>query len=229
MARRSLPHRTEVISGRENVMDEVIRFVAGARKKIDGCLYKTRPLLATGIEPLKRSLVDAKCKGIRIRYVTEITDENLTACKELMKVAAEEIRHLDGIKGTFYLSDTEYVAPAIFHEKGKPASQMIYSNVREIVEHQQYIFDTLWNKAIPAQLKIKEIEEGLVPDFIDTIKDPQKNQLLAHLSWLRRTEVMNGRENVTDGVIRFEAAQLKIKEIEEGFVPDFIELYRACL
>jgi hypothetical protein len=52
-----------------------------------------------------------------------------------MKVAANEIRHLDGIKGTFYISDTEYIAPATFHQKGKPASQMIYSNVREIVEH----------------------------------------------------------------------------------------------
>jgi hypothetical protein len=55
-----------VINGRENVMDGVIRFVAGARKKIDGCLDRTRPLLATGIEPLKKSLDDAKRKGIRI-------------------------------------------------------------------------------------------------------------------------------------------------------------------
>jgi hypothetical protein len=160
-------------------MDGVIRFVAGARKKIDGCLDKTRPSLATRIEPLKRSLIDAKRKGIRFRYVTEITHDNLSSCKELMNVAADEIRHLDGIKGTFYLSDTEYIAPATFHQKGKPVSQMIYSNVREIVGHQQYIFDTFWNKAIPAQLKIKEIEEGLVPDFIDTIKDLQKNQQLA--------------------------------------------------
>jgi hypothetical protein len=59
-----------------------------------------------------------------------------------MKVAANEIRHLDGIKGTFYISDTEYIPPATFHQKGKLASQMIYSNVREIVEHQQYVFDT---------------------------------------------------------------------------------------
>jgi hypothetical protein len=29
------------------------------------------------------------------------------------------------------------LAPAIFHEEGKVASQMIYSNVRELVEHQQ--------------------------------------------------------------------------------------------
>ena len=100
-----------------------------------------------------------------------------------MKVAANGIRHLDGNKGTFSISDTEYIAPATFHHKGKPASQMNYSNVREIVEHQQYVFDTLWNKAIPAQLKVKEIEKEFVPDFRDTIKDPPNGKIGTVLSF----------------------------------------------
>jgi hypothetical protein len=64
--------------------------------------------LATGIEPLKKSPADAKRKGIRISYVTEITNDSVSSCKELMKVAANGIRHLDGIKGTFYISDRVY-------------------------------------------------------------------------------------------------------------------------
>ena len=60
----------------------------------------------------------------------------------------DELRHLDGIKGNFYISDLEYFTPATLHAKGKPASQIIYSNVKEIVEHEQYIFDTLWDRAI---------------------------------------------------------------------------------
>jgi hypothetical protein len=39
------------------------------------------------------------------------------------------------------------------------ASQIIYSDVKEIVEQGQYIFDTLWNRAIPAEQKINEIEK----------------------------------------------------------------------
>jgi hypothetical protein len=46
------------------------------------------------------------------------------------------------------------------------ASQMIHSNVRELVEHQQYDFDTLWNKSIPSEEKIKAIEDGLQPSYI---------------------------------------------------------------
>jgi two-component system, OmpR family, sensor histidine kinase VicK len=86
----------------------------------------------------------------------------------------DELRHLDGIKGNLYVGDTAYLAPATFHEKGKPASQLVYSNVKEIIEHRRYIFETLWNKATPAEQRIKEINEGLAPEFYDVITDREK-------------------------------------------------------
>jgi two-component system, OmpR family, sensor histidine kinase VicK len=84
---------------------------------------------------------------------------------------------LDGIKGNFMLSETEYLAPVILYEKGKIASQVIYSNAKEMVEQQQYIFDTIWSKAIPSEQKIREIEEGIEPEVIETIRDPIEVQL----------------------------------------------------
>ena len=72
----------------------------------------------------------------------------------------DELRHLDGIKGNFYVNETEYLVPASFHDKGKPASEVIYSNMKELVEHQQYVFDTLWNKSIPTEEKIGGNQRG---------------------------------------------------------------------
>ena len=166
--------------GGDKVIEQVLHFVSNARKKIDACVDHTRPLLATEIEPLKNSLVYAKERGICLSYVTEITNDNVSCCKELTKMTGE-IRHLDGIKGNFYISDTEYIAPATFHERGKPASQMIYSNVKEIVNHQQYLFDTLWNKAIPAEQKIKELEEG-VSEFEVITYHERASQVLIDLA-----------------------------------------------
>jgi signal transduction histidine kinase len=166
--------------GGDKVIEQVLHFVSNARKKIDACVDHTRPLLATGIEPLKKSLVYAKERGICLSYVTEITNDNVSCCKELTKMTGE-IRHLDGIKGNFYISDTEYIAPATFHERGKPASQMIYSNVKEIVNHQQYEFDTLWNKAIPAEQKIKELKEG-VSEFEVITYHERASQVLIDLA-----------------------------------------------
>jgi nitrogen-specific signal transduction histidine kinase len=58
------------------------------------------------------------------------------------------------------VSESEYLAPTIL-EKWKIAPQIIYSNQKEIVDQHQYMFDTLWNKAISAEQRIKEIEEGI--------------------------------------------------------------------
>lgn len=85
-----------------------------------------------------------------------------------------------GLKGAFYISEKEYLVPVLFHKEGKVASQMIYTNVRELVEQQQYIFDALWNKSILAEEKIKEIEEGIQPQFIQTIRDSYQLQKLAY-------------------------------------------------
>jgi hypothetical protein len=57
----------------------------------------------------------------------------------------------------------------VLFEKGKVASQIICSTLKEIVEQQQYFFDTLWSKAIPAEDRIYELEHGVESPFIETI------------------------------------------------------------
>jgi two-component system, OmpR family, sensor histidine kinase VicK len=159
--RSSVAERTEVLHGSENVMDTVRRFTSNANSRIDACVDYTRPSLAIEIEELKSFFIDAKKRGVKFRYVTEITQENIRYCKELVKMV-DELRHLNGIKGNFYVSEAEYIAPARLHEKGKPATQIIYSNVKEMVEQQQYVFDSFWTRAIPAQEITREIEEGVI-------------------------------------------------------------------
>jgi two-component system, OmpR family, sensor histidine kinase VicK len=124
-------------------------------------MNNTRPPLAVTIDPIRGAFSDAKKRGVKLRYLTEISKENASFCKELIPLV-DEMRHLDGIKGNFMLSESEYLAPIILFEKGKIASQIIYSNQKELVDHHQYIFDTLWAKAIAAEQRIKEIEEGII-------------------------------------------------------------------
>jgi two-component system, OmpR family, sensor histidine kinase VicK len=126
---------------------------------------------------LKNAFLDAKNRGVKLLYITEITKDNLIYCKELVKMT-DELRHLDGIKGNFYISESGYLAPATYHEKGKPASQIIYSNVNEIIEHQKYVFDSFWNRAIPAEQRINEVEEGTILGKTEVIQNPQTTQEL---------------------------------------------------
>jgi signal transduction histidine kinase len=87
-----------------------------------------------------------------------------------------EIRHLDGVKGNFEVSDIkEYVADTTLQSANKqPMPQLIYSNVKEVVEQQQYIFDTLWSRAIPSEQKIREIEYGIIPEITEVIQSPEE-------------------------------------------------------
>ena len=172
MANNTQNIKTEIIHGVENVIDAELRCFF-ANKKIDTCMNYTRPPLAIEIEPIKRAFLDAKARGVRLRYITEITKSNISYCKELMGMV-NELRHLDGIKANFMISDTEYLAPVILYEEGKIASQIIYSNVKEVVEQQQYIFDTFWAKSIPAEEKIKEIEEGITHYGTRAIENPEE-------------------------------------------------------
>jgi two-component system sensor histidine kinase VicK len=173
--RREGPKKEEtlVFYGVDAVINIVIQFLIKTNKTVYACVDQTRPILTLDILVLKKAFEDARRRGVKLMYVTEITKDNLSYCKQLMEMT-HELRHLDGIKGNFYISETEYLAPATLHEKGKPASQIIYSNVNEIIEHQKYVFDSFWDRAIPAEQRIKEIEEGLAPEFYEIITDPKK-------------------------------------------------------
>ena len=165
--------KTYVLHGVDNVIDAELEFFANSKKRIDTCMNYTRPSLAVILEPIKKAFLDAKGRGVKLRYLTEITHDNIAACKELMTIV-HELRHLNGIKGNFMVSEKEYLAPVILFEKGKIASQIICSNVKEILDQQQYMFDTLWNKAISAQQRIREIDEGIVSYETKVLEEDEK-------------------------------------------------------
>ena len=131
-----------------------------------------------GIDIIKNERLKAKNRGVNFRYVTEITKDNIAYCEELSEFA--EVRHLNGVKGNFEVSKNgikggkgEYIGTATLRE-AEPVAQLIYSNVKEIVEQQQFVFDTLWNRAIPFQVRVKEIQEGIKPESIEIIVDPKE-------------------------------------------------------
>ena len=161
--------RTEVIRGSESVIGTDLHFFSEARTRIDTYMDSTRPALAIGIEPIRKSFAEAKRNGLQLRYLTEITNDNVSSCKEIIKIV-DELRQV----GNFMISESEYLAPITSDEKKKPAFIIIFSNVKEIVEHQQYVFDTFWNKAISAEQRITEIEEGVDRTAIDVIQNSNK-------------------------------------------------------
>jgi two-component system sensor histidine kinase VicK len=117
-------------------------------------------LLVIPNHPVTESYVDMKNRGVRMRFISEITKENIQYCKELMKVVTE-FMHLDEVKGNFGVADKRVYHASATTIKSAPPPQLIINTVKAVVDQYQYFFDMLWKKAIPAKQRIKEIEQGL--------------------------------------------------------------------
>ena len=132
-------------------------FLANAESRVDVCLG----ILADGPEPgdssLARAYFDLTRKGTRLRLIGEITKERVKEARELMKTV--EIRDLAGARSYFAVSDHEYVAvPG--REDFNPKGPLLYSNEEAFVRHHQALFDMLWERAVPADVRIEELEKG---------------------------------------------------------------------
>jgi two-component system, OmpR family, sensor histidine kinase VicK len=169
----SLSETTEALFGNEKIIARTLQCFSRLKERLDGCIDNTEPAIHV-IEPMWGELVKLRKRNIQMRLVTEITPENLVYCKKLMEIA--EIRHLDGVRSNFGVGDgKEYLGHTI-SQQDKPLSHAILSNVRGIVEAQQYLFEVLWSKAIPSEVKIREIEQGVDRQFIETIHEPRRIQ-----------------------------------------------------
>jgi two-component system, OmpR family, sensor histidine kinase VicK len=162
--------KTEVLHGVENTSKRILHVFSSIKNSWDVCADCTGPSVTIEVEQVKKQYLNFKNRGVKTRYITQVTKDNIHYCKEMIKFITE-LRHLDGVKGNFGISDgVVYMAISTMQE-AKPVSQLIYSNTKQIVEQHRYLFQTLWNKATPAQQRITEIEEGIKPDVIEVIQN----------------------------------------------------------
>ena len=162
--------KTEVFHGEENAMKILLQTMSNVQKEALVCADANSAAFSMGVEPIKNGYSDFKRRGVRIRFITEITLENIQYVKQLMNYA--EVRHMDTVKGNMVVSETEYVATAML-EDAKPITETIYSNAKPILEQQRYFFENLWIKAVHADQRIREIEEGIEPNITKIIDSPE--------------------------------------------------------
>jgi two-component system, OmpR family, sensor histidine kinase VicK len=172
--------RSEILYGVDNAVGRGVYFMSNVNKRMDIYFDYRAPSIVIQIDEYRNGYQDIRKRGGKIRAFTEITNDNINYCKELMKLV-DELRHLNGVKGGLAVSETEYMATTVL-EEAKPLTQVIFSRVKEVVEQGQYIFDTLWNTAIPAEQKIREIEEGIIHYETRIVEDP--DQIIEEISRL---------------------------------------------
>lgn len=186
---RNLPvEKTEILYGQENIIRHFLNDLSNVHERFDSCTDFTGPSLFVN-SPIWPDYTGLSRRGIRLRFITEITKENLEYCEKLLKVC--ELRHLEKVKGNFGIIDGRSYGAGSSAGEGQAPTQLIRSNIKAFVEQQQYFFETLWGKALPAERRIDQIQRGTEEEFIETIKDPYEVQKLTYdLIKNSRSEIM---------------------------------------
>ena len=107
------------------------------------------------------TFVSAISKGLKVFIVTEITKDNLSYCKQLMMNRGIQLRHIEDIVPNFSVWDGKFVTEVVQGPtKAYPLGHLFYSNLESDVARCELCFDRLWAVAVPAEVKIREMEKS---------------------------------------------------------------------
>jgi hypothetical protein len=81
----------------------MLRLSSSVKNSLDGCFDYTGPSIQVETKSIWNEIINLYKRGIRLRFITEVTDKNIRYCKEMMKYV--EVRHLDAVKGNFGIQD----------------------------------------------------------------------------------------------------------------------------
>ena len=162
---------------------------------------------------------ELKGKRARLRCITEVTRENLPHCKEIMKNF--ELFHAPCLTGSFLVADErEYVGYLV---DGKGRRRLLHIADPSFVGCQQFLFNTMLDKALPARQRITEIGRGTEGEFMETIRDPLRVKSLildltgsaiyeiAMLFSTKNSFLIAEREGIFEGIGQVSRHGVKVK------------------
>ena len=158
----------QVIGDGRQTEANIIDIIYNARKFLNICGDSTLPKFILS-ETNRNALEQAKRTGVIIRCITEITKDNLSYCKELMKFT--EIRHLNKFVGNSIIGDKEYLAQSVGHVF---TSNLTYSNENRMLEQQNSLFENFWNNATTQKEQTSTLELGVDLEEIKVLYDPNE-------------------------------------------------------
>ena len=107
---------TEIIYDMDVAISYGVDFLQNSRKRMDVLIDESGPSLIIKYNVYKDNYIKARSRGVKIRFVTEITKENVSYCKELGNIV-DELKHLGGLKGSISVNESEFLGSTTWSEK----------------------------------------------------------------------------------------------------------------
>ena len=88
--------RLEVLYDTETIINTYLQILCNANSRWDYFAdVRSLSVVPLAFEVIKKAILKAKARDARVRFITEITKENISYAKTF--VQSVELRHLDGI------------------------------------------------------------------------------------------------------------------------------------
>lgn len=215
------PAQTEDIRliSKQDVVKELSRVISNLKKNID-CYVdaKNLPVILRVLSSNDQKLKELRARGIKLRCITEVTKDNLSLCKEIMRNF--ELYHVSYLVGSFLIADErEYFG---FLDTSGQEGILLVTN-SSFVDTQQFLINTMFSNALLARQRIIEIGRGAENEFMETIRDPLRvkslildlirsaNYEIAILFSTKNSFLMAEREGILEEIERISKHDVKAK------------------
>lgn len=119
----------------------------------------------------------AEYPNFRILHITDVQPENMESVKRLVQ-AGYQVRHIDGNKIRFSVSNDEYIETTHSRSAGGIPDEIVWGNDSQLVAQGARIFEVLWSNALPSDARIRELEGGTSQGTMKIIQSPTDAQKL---------------------------------------------------
>jgi two-component system, OmpR family, sensor histidine kinase VicK len=146
-------------------------------------------LIYSNFFDLYKNVLDSYKKGTGkgIRWIISIDKDNIDLVNIFLGLGMQ-IKHIKNMPMmNFSVGDREASATIEKMEGGKMVQSLLTSNEPTYVQHFKSVFEELWKTGIDPDQRIKDINEGLDTDVIETIEKPGTVQEL-YLNILKSTK-----------------------------------------
>ena len=153
-----MDEKIDILYGNEEILNITLQTFDSTLKTIEGCIGRDEVAVHVTREILWNGLLKLKQKGVKLRIITQITNDNLSYCKTFSQAA--ELRHVDGIQSSFGISDGTWLLGHVISLDEFPLSHAIHTNVKKLVDAKRTLFETVWRQSIPANEMFAKLEKS---------------------------------------------------------------------
>lgn len=174
-----MQERIDTLYGNDDILKTTLWLFESTQKTMEGCIEKDEVAMHVTHELIWNGLLILKQKGVQMRVITQITNDNLTYCKTLSDIV--EVRHVNGIQSSFGICDEKWLLDHVISLDEFPLSHAIFTNVKKLVDVKRSLFETIWKQSIPAQEMFIKFEQSSPSEVNTHMEADEARNLLFNL------------------------------------------------